>query len=446
MNALAVAPQTQTIEIGYAEPQITPKVAFERIWDRAWQAGTDSLLQEWAASRVAWLKKVTRKSGSAHTDRAYRRGLDQWWAFIQADPWLLDEERILPYAEHLKEIGIGPDLYKAPWEVTDDDVARFISHLEAEHSCWPWEDGYPAPKPGLSPSSIAQILAACSSFYTQVCNTKRLVRGVEIPLFADRDGRPRSNPFKGTNVERPAVNPYEKSFPLAFAQASALWNAIDGPTTEDARARADLMKPITGTKGHAGKAVVNARDRALLRLAIYTGRRAHELASLRWGDIEPGNAPNTYILRWTGKGKKSGVQPLPAECYWEIVCWLKAADRWPAAASDYVFRAISLAGCNNFDACKDKQMDADRPISTDQVNKIVKKLAARAGLDPKAVHTHTLRHTFANLFLETDGSVNDLQKMLGHSNLTVTTIYANRPARQKPIDNYSTAFQQALGF
>ena len=93
MNALAVAPQTQTIEIGYAEPQITPKVAFERIWDRAWQAGTDSLLQEWAAARVAWLKKVTRKSGSAHTDRAYRRGLDQWWAFIQADPWLLDEER-----------------------------------------------------------------------------------------------------------------------------------------------------------------------------------------------------------------------------------------------------------------------------------------------------------------------------------------------------------------
>ena len=93
MNTLVVASQTQTIEIGYAEPQITPKVAFERIWDRAWQAGTDSLLQEWAASRVAWLKKVTRKSGSAHTDRAYRRGLDQWWAFIQADPWLLDEER-----------------------------------------------------------------------------------------------------------------------------------------------------------------------------------------------------------------------------------------------------------------------------------------------------------------------------------------------------------------
>lgn len=440
MKELAVTPQPQTIEVGYTEPQIDAKMAFSRIWDRDWDAGTASLLQEWATAREAWMKRVTRKSGSAHTDRCYRRGLDQWWAFIQADPWLLNDERNLPYAEHLKEHGIGPDLYKAPWEVTDDDVARFISYLEAEHQAWPWEIGYPLPKPGLSPSSIALVLAACSSFYTQVCNTKHLVRGVEIPLFADRDGRPRSNPFKGINVQRPAVNPYEKSFPLAFEQATALWNAIDGPTWQDARTRAEQMLPAQG------KALINARDRALLRLALYTGRRAQELANLRWGDIEPGNAAGTYILRWTGKGKKSGVQPLPDQCYWEIMAWLKAAGRWPAAGDDYVFRAIWLGGCENFSACRGKKLDGNRPISTDQINKIVKKLAKRAGMDPKLVHTHTLRHTFASLFLDMNGNVNDLQKMLGHSNLTVTTIYANRPARQKPIDTYSVPFQHVLGF
>mgnify|MGYP002683127503 CR=1 FL=1 len=118
------------------------------------------------------------------------------------------------------------------------------------------------------------------------------------------------------------------------------------------------------------------------------------------------------------------MQPLPAECYWEIVCWLKAADRWPAAASDYVFRAISLAGCSNFDACKDKEMDANRPISTDQVNKIVKKLAVRAGLDPKAVHTHTLRHTFATRLLrEAKVDLVTVAALLGHSSIATTQIY-----------------------
>lgn len=441
MNDLVRVVDARSIEVEYdSRPELDAKEAFRRIWDRAWEAGTNSLLQEWAAARASWLRRVTRRSGSPHTERAYQRALDLFWAFVQADPWLLDEERRLPYADWLKEHGIGEGMYRQPWEVTDEDVARFIVYLEGEHPAWPWEDGYPMIKPGLSASSIAQALAACSSYYTQVCNTKRLVRGVEVALFADRDGRPRSNPFKGTNVQRPTVNAYEKSYPLAFEQATALWNAIDGPTTEDARTRAELMLPSTG------RAVVCARDRALLRLAIYTGRRAAELANLRWGDIEPGNAPGTYVLRWIGKGRKSGVQPLPAECYWEIVCWLKAAGRWPAAAGDYVFRPISLEGCENFEACKGRELDPLRPISTDQINKIVKKLARRAGLDPTLVHTHTLRHTFANLFLETNGNVNELQKMLGHSNLGVTTVYANRPARQKPIDTYSGAFQQALKF
>jgi len=438
-QAVAERGQTAAPEYDVAEPEMGVKQAFSRIWDRAWDAGTASLLQEWATARAAWIKRVTRRSGSPHTERAYQRALDQWWAFIHADPWLLEDERRLPYAESLVALGIGPDLYRAPWEVTDQDVAKFITYLEAPHPAWAWEMGEDELKPGLAKASIGQILAGCSSFYTQVVNTKRLVRGVEIPLFGDREGRPRMNPFRGANVERPEVNAYEKSFPLAFEQASALWNAIGGPTLEDARARADLQQ-ATG-----GRALVNARDRALLRFAIYTGRRAAEIAHLRWGDIEPGNGAGTYILRWTGKGKKSGVQPLPTECYWEIVCWLKAANRWPVKASDYVFLPISLHGIENFEGCRGRVRE-EKPISTDQVNKIVKKLARRAGLDVALVHTHTLRHTFGNLFLETNGDLNQFQKIMGHANLAVSTIYANRPARQKPIDTYSSAFQQALGF
>jgi integrase len=273
-----------------------------------------------------------------------------------------------------------------------------------------------------------------------VSGVKRLAQGIEVGLFCDRDGRPRGNPFHASNVSRPEVSPYGKAYPLGLEQCQAMWLAATGGVDDpmDERDRAGIMDRLQG------QALVRQRDRALLKFALYTGRRASEIARLKWGDIDAGPSAGSWILRWKGKGGKSSVQALPPHVYWEIVCWMKAIGRWPAAPGDFVWAPIRTEQIKNLGL--EVGEETNRHISADQINKVVKKLARRAGLPEGMVHTHTLRHTFAHLMLEHVGDVNLLQKTLGHQSLATTTIYANSPARQKPVDKYGPIFQQKLGF
>jgi len=54
------------------------------------------------------------------------------------------------------------------------------------------------------------------------------------------------------------------------------------------------------------------------------------------------------------------------------------------------------------------------------------KALERAKIDlPKGQATHVLRHTFASYFMQNSGNILTLQKILGHSNLTMTMRYAH---------------------
>jgi len=57
-------------------------------------------------------------------------------------------------------------------------------------------------------------------------------------------------------------------------------------------------------------------------------------------------------------------------------------------------------------------------------NRELKKVAAKVGIS-KLISHHTGRHTFAVTFLEAGGSVEVLQKLLGHSKIQTTMIYVH---------------------
>jgi integrase/recombinase XerD len=67
----------------------------------------------------------------------------------------------------------------------------------------------------------------------------------------------------------------------------------------------------------------------------------------------------------------------------------------------------------------------DIGMSTRTANRIVHRVAVRAGIMRKDVSPHVLRHTFAVKSLRDGVSVADLSKILGHEDMETTLIYLN---------------------
>jgi site-specific recombinase XerD len=65
-----------------------------------------------------------------------------------------------------------------------------------------------------------------------------------------------------------------------------------------------------------------------------------------------------------------------------------------------------------------------KPVSNRYVQEMVKRYAAKAGID-KDVHPHTLRHTFATDLYRQTTNIRLTQKALGHANLATTQIYTH---------------------
>ena len=77
----------------------------------------------------------------------------------------------------------------------------------------------------------------------------------------------------------------------------------------------------------------------------------------------------------------------------------------------------------------------EKPLTTRNIQKIVKKAALKAEINKK-VTPHTLRHSFATHLLEQGTDIRLIQVLLGHSNLNTTQLYTHVSQEQlKKIKN-----------
>ena len=348
---------------------------------RIFQAGYDDAARH--QMEVAWLElrdRWIRRYASLKTKRAYE------------DAWRL-------WFEHL-----GMPL----WQASSDDVMN-------------WQDAMV--EAGMSNATVNLRLAAVSSYYSFVIKQVKLgADGIERSLFFDATGRTRSNPFRTGNVERMERKTIRNTKPL---------------TREQLKAMRDSCNPETRT---------GARDLALFECYLRSGRRLAEIVRLKWGDIKPSTErKGQYIFDWTGKGGKGGKRVFPAQAFDAIVAYLKVDGRWPVVDDGmYIFQPLTDHGTANLRKAGSAPLAENRPICAGQVNRAMKKLAGAAGMDPKQMHTHLLRHSFAFHLYRGTRDPRLVQEALDHSSLQVTQIYLE--SMEEPEDKTSAELQQALGF
>jgi len=148
------------------------------------------------------------------------------------------------------------------------------------------------------------------------------------------------------------------------------------------------------------------RDRAMLETLYATGLRVSELVGLKLSQV----SFDMGVVRVLGKGSKERIVPLGEEA----IDWLKRY---------LVSGRSALVGDSKSDAVF---VTARRgPLSRQAFWQLIKRHAVKAGIASGSLSPHTLRHAFATHLLNHGADLRVVQLLLGHSDITTTTIYTH---------------------
>jgi integrase/recombinase XerD len=149
-----------------------------------------------------------------------------------------------------------------------------------------------------------------------------------------------------------------------------------------------------------GRRWIGIRDRALLLTLLYTLCRVSELVGLNAEDVDL----KGRTIRVMGKSRIQRELPLgKATC--------QALARYFGALDDL------RPGDPFFISCR------GRRLSRWYAREVIADYGRRAGNEGVRCSPHTLRHTGAKRFILAGGDVFTLQKLLGHSSLTIVRRY-----------------------
>lgn len=148
------------------------------------------------------------------------------------------------------------------------------------------------------------------------------------------------------------------------------------------------------------------RDRAMLETLYATGLRVSELTGLRRSQV----AQDAGVVRVVGKGSKERLVPLGDEA----VSWLARYLREVRPA---------LARTSKRDEVFLTQRQG--PLTRQAFWALIKRYALRAGIAPASLSPHVLRHAFATHLLNHGADLRVVQLLLGHADITTTTIYTH---------------------
>jgi integrase/recombinase XerD len=221
---------------------------------------------------------------------------------------------------------------------------------------------------GLAPTTIARRLAAVRSFFRH-----------QVLLGARTD-----NP--AANVELPKRR---RTLPRTLSPAEV----------------ERLLDAASGTQP------LDLRNRALGELLYGAGLRVSEAVALDRQSVDL----ESRLVRAFGKGSKERVVPIGREA-------TESLRRYLARGRPFLERQHRQELFLNANG---------GPLTRAGVFLVLRKLAAKAGLEPERIHPHLLRHSFATHLLEGGADLRAVQEMLGHADLATTELYTHVSDRRR---------------
>ena len=216
-------------------------------------------------------------------------------------------------------------------------------------------------KSGYAASSINRHLSSIRTFYKYLVNTKKIG----------------NNPFK--LIKGPKT---EKKLPNYLKYDEFL----------------DIIRVCDSSD-------LGVRNLLILELLFATGIRVSELVNIKLDDIDIKNRE----IKIFGKGGKSRIVYFNKVCQKVLIDYLNnnRSSLLKNKTSDYLI--INHIGNK-----------ITRRGIEDILDKIIKKSSLKHKISP-----HTLRHTFATLLLNEGMDIRQVQELLGHKNLSTTSIYTH---------------------
>lgn len=170
------------------------------------------------------------------------------------------------------------------------------------------------------------------------------------------------------------------------------------------RATVPVIEPYTESEIQRMLSVANLRNKLMIVLLSTTGIRRAEAARLRREDV----GPDSILVR--GKGRRDRYVPLADELRTFLALW-------PLGGS--------ILG-----------------LTHDGVYQAIRAVGRRAGVH---AYPHRFRDTFAVRYLERGGSIDNLQTLLGHTNITMTLRYVQYGRQQRALDEARRITVMAAG-
>ncbi|MFH0992290.1 MAG: site-specific integrase [bacterium] len=263
-----------------------------------------------------------------------------------------------------------------------------------------------------SPKTLSQYEGIFKMFKKEYPNSSlREINGKHIDFYKAKRLREKKQQDKEQTVSPVSVNVELRMLRSAFNTARR-WKLIEYNIFEGIQlARIPEQVPTFLSKSDFSKLLACIEEewlKEIVTFAVLTGMRQGEIINLKWKHL---NLQDRIIHLQSSpnfKTKQGKMRVIPLN---ETVFYM-LQSKWEKNCSEFVFtlNGSQIKGC--------------------WLSHLFKKYVRKAKLENEKIHFHSLRHTFATWLVQDGVPIYEVQKLLGHSSISVTQVYSHLAASE----------------